>query len=351
MEHEASRILVIQTAFIGDIVLCTSFLRSLRTLFPKASIYCLTTSAGKSILENNPWDVKILIFDKRKSESGLRGLWRKIKELRELDLDIVYCLHRSIRSTLLAYFSQARRIEGFQEGAASWLFHAKVSRTSKLYEAEKNQLFLDAITGKNISSQSLYPELAHGIEDKAMGDTLLKPLEGKPFLAICPCSVWRTKRWLPERFAEIIHWAWTQHELPCVLIGSSMDYEVVQTVLDAYPGPPPSPCLNVCGKTSLGTLKYILGKAKAVLSNDSAPLHIANAMGAPVVGVFGPTTKELGFFPMAPKGRAFVAELSLACRPCGKHGHQSCPLGHFRCMGELSTARVQSLLGVVLRDS
>jgi heptosyltransferase-2 len=93
--------------------------------------------------------------------------------------------------------------------------------------------------------------------------------------------------------------------------------------------------------TSLGALKSVLSRARLVVANDSAPLHIAIAMGATVVGIFGPTTKELGFFPKAPPGKSATAELAeLNCRPCGLHGHNACPLGHFRCMLDLKPEAV-----------
>jgi heptosyltransferase-2 len=99
--------------------------------------------------------------------------------------------------------------------------------------------------------------------------------------------------------------------------------------------------LDLAGKTGLGALKSVLSRAKLVVANDSAPLHVAIAMGVPVVGVFGPTTKALGFFPMAPEGMAATAEVAgLVCRPCGLHGHHACPQGHFRCMLELSPETV-----------
>jgi heptosyltransferase-2 len=99
--------------------------------------------------------------------------------------------------------------------------------------------------------------------------------------------------------------------------------------------------LNLAGKTSIGSMKAVLEGAKFVVANDTAPLHVAIAMGVPVVGVFGPTTKEIGFFPNAPEGMASVVEVNgLSCRPCGLHGHHKCPLGHFKCMLELTPEAV-----------
>ncbi len=166
------------------------------------------------------------------------------------------------------------------------------------------------------------------------------------FVAFAPSSVWATKRWPAERFAKLAKRFWEKYQLRTVLVGGSdeADFVVAKEFLASYSagGQGAFPAArDLIGQTSIGTLKGVLARASLVVANDTAPLHVAIAVGAPVLGVFGPTTKEIGFFPLAPAGKAGVAELAgLQCRPCGLHGHKICPLGHFRCMLELDSETV-----------
>ncbi|MGZ3653345.1 MAG: glycosyltransferase family 9 protein [Bdellovibrionota bacterium] len=335
--------LVIQTAFLGDIVLTTPFLANLRALAPQAEILFLTTPVGARILSPNPFGITVLPYDKRGKDSGFGGFTRMSRRLREFAPDLVFCLHRSLRSALLAKLAGGVTY-GFREGSGSVMFDHRVARPEGLFEAEKNQRVLIEWAGATAAQQSVFPRLQVSEAEIAEAASLLSGVEN--FVALAPSSVWATKRWPAERFAQLASALWEKKRLPTVLVGGNdpADLEVASAVLAAFPQNRGAPLpLNLTGKTSLGSMKSVLSRAKLVVSNDSAPLHVAIAMGAPVLGVFGPTTKSLGFFPNAPAGKAAVAELSgLACRPCGMHGHQKCPLGHFKCMLDLTFETVLS---------
>jgi heptosyltransferase-2 len=325
------RVLVIHTAFLGDIVLATPFLAGLRAELPEAEIHFLTTGGGVAILENNPWGVRAIPFHKRGADAGFSGLWRKGRELKALRPDLVFCLHRSLRSTILTKLVGGESW-GFREGAASFLFRHRVSRDGIAYEAEKNLALLKGWAGRNDFSP--YPKLGASAADEERASELLR--DAGRFVVLAPSSVWATKRWPGEKFGELALRIQKELGLATVIVGSEEDKAATQAVLEKAPA-----SLDFTGKTSLGALKSVLSKADLVVSNDSSPLHIAIAMGTKVVGVFGPTTKELGFFPLAPAGRAAVAEVKeLECRPCGLHGHDRCPLGHFRCMLDLEVNQV-----------
>lgn len=331
MARQPSKILVIQTAFLGDLVLTTSFLANLRALAPEAEIHFLTTPAGAKLLTPNEFRVLPLPYDKRGKQKGFTGFLRMAKRLRALKPNIVFCLHRSLRSSTLAR-AAGGEVYGFQEGAGSSLFEHRVAREKGAYEAEKNHRLLEAWAGERARGMSLFPRLSAAPEEIAEAEALLAGV--RDFVAIAPSSVWATKRWPAEKFAEL----GARLGLPVVLVGGNdaADLEAARGVLGAWPAAAPKP-LDLTGKTGLGTLKAVLARARLVVANDSAPLHVAIAMGAPVLGIFGPTVKEIGFFPLAPAGKSAVAELAgLECRPCGLHGHDKCPLGHFRCMRDLS---------------
>jgi len=338
----ARKVLVIQTAFLGDIVLSTSFLANLRSLLPEAEIHLLTTPVGARVLTPNDFGVKIISYDKRGKDRGFGGFVRMARALRAIKPDLVFCLHRSLRSVLLA------RLAGgatwcFRDAAGSVLLNHRVARPKNIFEAEKNHKLLEAWAGDRAKNLPLFPRLCVSAEEDAQADALLGGL-GK-FVALAPGSVWATKRWPAERFARLAKFFWEKHGLRSVIVGGNepADFKAARSLLADFQkgnnaGPAP---LDLVGKTSLGNLKSVLSRASLVVANDSAPLHIAIAMGAPVLGVFGPTTRALGFYPLAPAGKAQVAERAgLECRPCGMHGHDVCPLGHFRCMLELAPEAV-----------
>jgi heptosyltransferase-2 len=338
----AERVLVVQTAFLGDIILTTPFLAALRALLPAAEICLLTTPVGASLLRENPWRIEVLAYDKRGRERGWRGFARKVRELRARRPGLIFCLHRSFRSGLLTKLVGGESW-GFAEAAVPFFFRHRVSRGEALYESEKNLALLRAWAGEVPPGTLPFPRLSTDPAEEGAAASLLGA-HGR-FAVLAPSSVWATKRWPAERFGQLAAELWRTRELRTVLVGGGepADREAGRGALAAYRAALPDgpEILDLTGKTSLARLKSVLSRAEIVIANDSAPLHLAIAVGTKVVGVFGPTTKELGFFPLAPEGESGVAEVAgLACRPCGLHGHHRCPEGHFRCMLDLSVASV-----------
>lgn len=327
------RILIVHTAFIGDIVLATPLLAALRQQYPQADIAFLTTAAGAEVVEPNPWNLKIILFQKRGLDRGPGGFLRKLKEVRLFHPTLVFCLHRSIRSVLLSRLAGGESW-GFREAAGSFLLGKTVSRSGISYEAEKNLALLAAQSGaKNFSP---YPMLFVSSNDQETSSKILGCKD--KYVVLAPSSVWATKKWPSENFARLSEKIWEKFSLRTVVVGgnSESDRAAAQGALGKIGDP-----IDISGKTSLGQLKSILSGASLVVSNDSSPLHMAIGLGVKVVGIYGPTTKELGFFPLAEAGKSAVAELKdLSCRPCGLHGHDRCPLVHFRCMRELSVDAV-----------
>jgi heptosyltransferase-2 len=329
----SDRILVIHTAFIGDIVLAAGFFDALRRDHPNSEILFLTTKAGAEIYQPNPWNLQIEVYDKRNADSGIRGFFRVNKKLRSFAPQLTFCIHRSIRSALLAKFAGGY-VVGFQESAGSFLFQKKVPRSNLLFEAEKNVSLLE-------KTEKFYPKLFSSERDQISAKSLLQGLEN--FVVISPSSVWNTKRWPSDRFGELAFRIQKELGFDVVIIGGPEDFAITQKMMESFGrfAKDSKLPLNLSGKTTLGELKAVLEKSQLVVSNDSSPLHIGLAMGKKAVAVFGPTTKSLGFFPYAPEGMAAAVENpNLDCRPCGLHGHQKCPLQHFRCMLEIEVNQV-----------
>ncbi|MBI3012912.1 MAG: glycosyltransferase family 9 protein, partial [Elusimicrobia bacterium] len=153
--------------------------------------------------------------------------------------------------------------------------------------------------------------------------------EGKMLIGMNPGSMWKTKRWLPEYFAQVADTLQKERNCQIILFGSDQDKTAVRSVCSFMK----SPVINLCGKTDLKTLTSLISRCSLFITNDSGPMHLASAAGVPLVAIFGPTTRELGFFPLGDK--SVVVELELPCRPCSLHGGDRCPLKHFKCMRDL----------------
>ncbi|MCO5141758.1 MAG: glycosyltransferase family 9 protein [Oligoflexia bacterium] len=325
-----NNILVIQTAFLGDIVLATAFLQELRKKHPKEEIYFLTTPIGKQILEKNLFNLRIVSFDKRKSDKGIFGFWRMRNYLKSLHISEVYCLHRSVRSVLLATTIGAKSY-GFREAALSFLFTKSIKRKYGDHEVEKNFSLLK-MNDEHLTNSS-GPTLS--VQEQ------IRPFR-EPYIVVCPGSVWYTKMWPQEYYLQFVKKLLDKGKSVLLLgqkseeelaIGQTIEKEIEPIYKDKFK--------NEIGNTSLHELLYFIKESEAVISNDSSPLHIATAFQKKLLAIFGPTTKELGFFPYSNPSLAKVAELEqLNCRPCGAHGHSRCPLGHFQCMKNLTVDMV-----------
>ncbi len=335
----AKSILVVQTAFLGDVVLTTPFLRELRALEPEAEITFLTTPAGAQLLDPAPWGIHVIPYDKRGSERGFRGFGRKAWGLRRGRFDLVFCLHRSVRSALLSRATGSKEVWGFRESPARSLWHHSVRREPGAFEAEKNLSVLSEKYGVEFSLDQKLPELPVGAADAAAAAKLLG--DCKNFAVIAPSSVWATKRWPAERFGTLS--AYLSRSRPVVLLsgGGQEERDLCAAVEAAHRQAGGGRILNLSGGTNLGTMKGVLSLASVAVTNDSAPLHMAIAMKVPGVGIFGPTVRSQGFFPLSHAGQWKVVEKEgLSCRPCGPHGHAKCPKGHFDCMRTLEVEEV-----------
>jgi heptosyltransferase-2 len=177
------------------------------------------------------------------------------------------------------------------------------------------------------------PSLAPGPAERGVVDELLRVAgvaPDEPLIALAPGSVWATKRWpyYPE-LARLLADAGR-----IVLVGGAEDGPLAAEVRAAVPA-----AVDATGALPLLASAELIGRCGVMVTNDSAPLHLASAMGTPTVAIFGPTVSEFGFGPLAP-ARVVVGHDSLTCRPCDRHGPRRCPLGHFRCMRELTPEAV-----------
>jgi len=266
---------------------------------------------------------KFLAYDKRGAESGFGGFFRKAKEIESYKFDVAVCAHRSARTAALAARARIKTRIGFSTSALPWFYHYRVPRDPEKHEVERNLGLIEPLGGV---PPGFEPRL--GLPALAPADRGLLEEDGSgPRVGICPGSIWPTKRWGGEGFARVAEGLRKELEADIYLLGSKADREAASEVYNSSR----TSVKNLAGRTGLGDWIRVMAAMDLVITNDSAPAHIASALGVPVVMIFGPTTPEQGFAPW--RGRSRVVEIKdLACRPCGEHGSRRCPEGHIKCM-------------------
>lgn len=328
--RSGSATLVIQTAFLGDVILTTPLLTALAELHGPVDI--LVTPGAAGLLAGHPAVREVIRYDKRGRDAGPAGLWRLAAELRARGYDRAYLPHRSWRSAALALVARVPERTGFADSPAAITYTTRVTRLPTGHEVER----LLALAGRRTRPA---PPVTLGLraEDEAAAERWLEQRGIPPgFTAIAPGSIWGTKRWpYYQGLAAAI-------EGPVVVVGGSEDAALADEVVAAAPGR----AWSAAGALSLRGSAALIARARVLVTNDSAPLHLATAVGTPLVAVFGPTVPEQGFGPRGSRSLA-LGHAGLGCRPCSAHGPQVCPLGHHRCMRELPVETVAEATAMV----
>ena len=335
-----AEVLIIQTAFAGDLILTTPLIAATAQVIPEARIDVLCIPATAPLLAGNPAIRDVIVYDKRARKPGLRRMARR---LAETGYDIVLSPHRSLRSTLLARATRAAQRIGFDRAGASWMYTHRVPYREHVHEVERDVDLLAPLVDERPASPgvALYPSDADRQEARA----LVHAAGGRPLLAIAPGSVWATKRWTVEGFIEVGRAFSSSHVI--VLIGGPQDTGICARIASSLPA---AAVIDTSGRCSFLASAALIAEADCLVSNDSAPVHVASAMNTPVVEIYGATSPSFGFTPYGVPHRIVQRE-DLACKPCAIHGGERCPEKTFACMRELSAASVteavQSLLSGV----
>jgi heptosyltransferase II len=318
-----SQCLVIQTAFLGDVVLTTPLLSVLAERHGPVDV--VTTLAAADLLEGHPAVAQVLSYDKHGAARGWRGFHAMASVLRARAYRRVYLPHRSIRSAALAVWSGAPARIGFADSPASVTYTQTVPRAPAGHEVER----LLALAGP-LRGEPPPVSLALGPRDLDAADAWLADHGvGTRFTVVAPGSVWATKRW--PYYGELA----STLDGMTVIVGGREDIPLAHAIVAASGGK----AVCAAGALSLRQSAAVIRRAGCLVTNDSAPLHLATAVGTPVVALFGPTVPEFGFGPRR-SGDVVLGHGDLPCRPCSRHGPQRCPLGHHRCMRELSVESV-----------
>ena len=331
------RFLIIQTAFLGDVVLATPLIEKLRTFYPEDTIDFLVRKGNESLLKDHPLLDEVLVWNKQ--EHKMRNLWGMMRRVRSRKYDYVINVQRFASSGMITVFSGAYTI-GFDKNPLSRYFTEKkphvIGTDPKHYEHEV-QRNLSLIAGLTDGKTGL----TDGWTDGGKVRPKLYPSEGDynkiakhqhtPYITMSPASVWFTKQLAREKWVELIRSVGPGQRI--YLLGAPGDKELCEKILEeaGHPGAGYPGAQSLCGQLSLLQSAALMQGARMNYVNDSAPMHLASAMNAPVTAVYCSTVPYFGFGPLSEVSRVVETPVALDCRPCGLHGYKACPLGHFRC--------------------
>ena len=331
---EYKNILVFNPSFLGDSILTTPLIKGLKHLFPNSKVSFAVRPENADLFRNVDFLYEVIIFDKRNTQKGISGLLKFSKLINSKNYDLIINLHLSIRSSSLFALSKNAFIVGYSTAVMSFIFNKRVEKKAELCEVERYLYLLSPlVTDFSLEeAKKISGSLACYIDPLVLNNSkkYFNLVSGnKKVVGFAPGSVWPTKRYPASSFAEIASILYN-NGYAIALFGGPSDIDATDEFKNNFP----YPFYDFSGKTSLKELPAIVGAINLLVVNDSGLMHIAIAASVPNVAIFGPTSKELGFFPYDDKS-IVIENNNLSCRPCGKHGGNVCPEKHFKCMLDL----------------
>ncbi|HVX27058.1 MAG TPA: glycosyltransferase family 9 protein [Parafilimonas sp.] len=327
------KFLIIQTAFIGDVILATVLIEKLHADFPDAQIDFLLRKGNEGLLKDHPYLREILVWNKKGKKT--KNLFTLLKIIQKNKYDKVINVQRFFSTGLLTAFSKAKEKIGFDKNPLSFLFDVKVkhvigTKEKPVHEVQRNLSLIKHFTSDKPARLKLYPSKADYERVDAILNNELSTVNSQlstvNYICVAPSSVWFTKQFPKEKWIEFLEQLST--EIKIFLIGASSDKILCDEIKNALPG---KAVINLCGDLNFLESAALMQKAVMNYVNDSAPMHMASAMNAPVTAVFCSTVTWFGYTPLSDK--SFIVEIQepLYCRPCTTHGRRECPEKHFRC--------------------
>lgn len=337
MSAAAPAILLVRFSSIGDLLLTTPLLRALRARHPGARISFVVREDMAETLLHNPRLTELIPWRRGSSLTELAHQLRATPWTHRLDL------HGSLRSHAL------RRLVGGHWASFSkhrirraLLVRSGATRGGDLGPVAER--YFAAAAGLDVRPDGGPAEFFTTREAEREADAFLAEQQlgtTRTLLAVAPGAAHFTKRWPPDRWAALVRRLRSSADV--VILGGPGDRELATMIAEAG-GPTVA---NAAGRFSLTGTAALLKRSRALISCDTGVLHLATAVGTPVVGLYGPTVEQFGFFPY--QARATVVERALSCRPCSSHGGPTCPLGHHRCMTEILPEDVAAAVATLPR--
>lgn len=333
----AQQFLIIQTAFIGDVVLATGIIEKLHHHYPEAEIDFILRKGNEGLLINHPYLRRLIIWDKKKNK--LFNLWKILRQTRRTRYDKVINVQRFAATGILTAFSGAKETIGFDKNPLGFMFAKKIehivsSQGKVRHEIERNNDLVADFTDRLAFRPKLYPSEADF--------NFVKGYKTGSYLTISPASVWFTKQYPKEKWISFINQVPDQYFI--YLLGGPGDQLLAEEIKASTRN---TLVVNLCGTLNFLQSAALMKDAVMNYVNDSAPMHFASAMNAPVTAVYCSTLPLFGFGPLSDKSHIVEIPEPLYCRPCGLHGRSACPETHFFCAQKIMD---EQLLKTMHRD-
>jgi heptosyltransferase-2 len=330
---EPEHILIIQTAFIGDVIMSTPLIQAVCDQWPDAEVDILTRPESAILFSKHPRIRRIYTLDKSGYQSKYESFMDRVRELRPNEYDMAFSIQSSLTSSLLMLLCRIKIRVGFYRQK---FINVKIYPPKGLHIRQRYMAMIEPFTDKTYSDET---HLYLGMKDKQKADDLVAKINKnrKILIGFAPGSVRETKKWPASYWTELFILL-KDKGYDIVFIGSPSERELCATIihnagLEAW---------NAAGELNLLESAALIHKLDLLVCNDSAPLHMGNAVNTPVYAFFGPTVKAFGCYPYREHDK--MLERDLPCRPCGKHGHDQCPLRHFKCMMEQYPLEIAQLI-------
>lgn len=333
-----NRFLIIQTASLGDVILATSLAETLHKQYPSARIDFVVKRPHDELFTNHPFINKVIVWDK--SSHKYLNLTRIIRTVRNRNYDVVINVQRFATSGLITALSGALHRAGFSKNPLPFAFTRKAVHivSGETHEIVRNLELIKPFVEGGPEPPRLYPSQSDFDETIHWKDS--------PYITISPASLYFTKQLPASKWIELINGI--PNKIPVFLLGSKHDIPLCEEIFFKCDD---QIITNLAGRLSFLQSAALMKDAAMNYVNDSAPLHLASSMNAPVTAVFCSTVPSFGFGPLSEKSTIVQTDVPLACKPCGIHGYAKCPEGHFKCAETISVSQLLIPLGYEQRDS
>lgn len=336
------KILVVQTAFIGDAILTLPMIQRLKLNHPDSTIDVICIHNTAEIFSASPSVKNVIILDKKGKHKSLSGLWGFIKELRKNKYTKVYSPHRSFRSSFIVMNLNIPETYGFNSASFGHVYKNLIEYNHSYHEVRRN---LALIGYDDPNGWKILPQIKASDEIQASIDNYFSniKLDGA-IISIAPGTVWNTKKY-PAEYLETVIKFLVESSYKIILIGSEKEKQLCESIKDKFS----RNVYSSAGYFSLVETIELLKRTKLLITNDSAPTHLGMCADIPVLTLYCSTVPEFGFYPYN-NGSSFLSINNLYCKPCGIHGFDKCPVKNFACGYNLVPEIVISKLKEMLND-
>ncbi|HZW37691.1 MAG TPA: glycosyltransferase family 9 protein [Ignavibacteriaceae bacterium] len=314
------KILVIQTAFLGDAILTLPMIQVLKQNNPESKVDVICIPGTKIIFENSPYVNEALVMDKRGLHKKFPGFIQFARMIKKRNYNIVYAPHRSFRTSMLVYLSNIAESYGFNINSFKHFYKYLIDYNPTAHEVQRS---LDLIGYKyDYESWKILPELKSNSKDV---DDFVSSINSNKIAAVAPGSVWNTKKYPIEYYKEIIEYL-IQNDFYVLVLGGKEDKAECEALASNFE----KNILSIAGKFNIIESIELLKNCNILICNDSAPTHMGMCANIPVITLYCSTVADFGFYPYN-KRSVYLSFDDLKCKPCGIHGYDVCPIGTFEC--------------------